>query len=98
MKAVFVPVLYQYYPSFFPSFLPNGTTARGGPCPPLQHASKLLGSLLYPSIRWRPSLILSCYSLRHSRSFTTGIAIQNRDFNPKTPAHTGGGVKQCILA
>ena len=33
------------------TFLPNSTTARAGPWPPLQHASKLLGSLLCPSIR-----------------------------------------------
>jgi hypothetical protein len=31
------------------SFLPSSSTARGGPCPPLQYASWLLGSLLYPS-------------------------------------------------
>ena len=37
------------------SFLSNDTTARGGLWPPLQHASKLLGSLLCPSNRWQPS-------------------------------------------
>jgi hypothetical protein len=31
------------------SFLPNSTTARGGPWPPLQYASMLLDSLLCPS-------------------------------------------------
>jgi len=34
---------------------PDGATARGGPWPPLQYASKSLGSLLYVSIRLYPS-------------------------------------------
>ena len=38
-----------------PSFLPDGATARGGPRPPLQYASKSLDSLLYLSIRLYPS-------------------------------------------
>ena len=34
---------------------PDGATARGGPWPPLQYASRSLGSLLYLSIRLYPS-------------------------------------------
>ena len=48
-----VSLLYET--QFLPSFVPNGTTARGGPWPPLQHTSKLLGFLLCRSIRWHPS-------------------------------------------
>ena len=33
----------------------DGTTARGGPWPPLQYASRSLGFLLYLSIRLYPS-------------------------------------------
>jgi hypothetical protein len=35
---------------------PNGATARGGPWPPLQYASKLLDSLLCLYIRLHPML------------------------------------------
>jgi len=34
---------------------PDGSTARGGPWPPLQYASRSLGSLIYLSIRFYPS-------------------------------------------
>ena len=34
---------------------PDGATARGGPWPPLQYASRSLGSLLYLSTRLYPS-------------------------------------------
>ena len=42
---------------------PDGATARGGPWPPLQYASRSLGSLLCLSIRLHPSF--SCPWTRH---------------------------------
>ena len=44
-----------WLPANSTSFTPDGATARGGPWPPLQYASRSLGSLLYLSIRLNPS-------------------------------------------
>ena len=45
---------FKYVIHIFPP-PPDVATARGGPWPPLQYASKLLDSLLYLSIRLHPS-------------------------------------------
>ena len=52
------PLFYIPYSSRLVTFPPpprDGTTARGGPWPPLQYSSRSLGSLLYLSIRLYPS-------------------------------------------
>ena len=53
-KIIYVYIYIYIYIYISSSSLPVGATARGGPWPPLQYASRSLGSLLCLSIRLYP--------------------------------------------